>query len=158
MKTLLVVLILIAGCIGGMSTLAPNTARERNTKVVYLPLAGYYGLTKCVDGEPMVFISSEQSQENMAATLIHELRHVEQRDAFLTCDGWIDKYSSNGHFRIQSEVDAYCTSLNEMGKMGIYPTIGRIQAEMAILEGVRKLDPSISTKEIQSYISRFCSG
>ena len=106
----------------------------------------------------MVFISSALSEEELTATLIHEFRHVEQRYAFQTCNEWLNLYSSDGHFRIQSEVDAYCTSLNELAKMGIYPTIGRVQAEMAIMQGVRNLDTLVSLKEIQSYISRFCSG
>lgn len=154
----MVLLALIGGGIAVTETSGGNSKNATAVTVISLPLQGYLGITKCIDGKPMVFLSDTLTGNNLTGTIIHEFRHVEQHKAYKSCEEMASMYAEDSHFRIKTEADAYCYELNALHQLGLDPPMGRLNAEMMILDGLHNLDSTVTFSEIQGYITHFCGG
>lgn len=157
MYTKILSALIVAG-LGAFGIYEAKSPNEKSITIVSIPLSDYLGITKCVDGKPMVFLSDTLTGNNLTGTLIHEMRHVGQHDAYRTCDEMDSLYTVNGYVRITLEADAYCAELKTMHRLGIDPPMGRVDAEMRVMSLLHELDTTVSTSYVSGEMARFCGG
>jgi len=147
---------LIGGVIVAFATFVDVEPKKHITPVVSLPLHGYLGITKCVNHEPMVFISDTLTGDNPIRITRHEMRHVEQHKAFRTCEEMDSLYAIDGHFRVITEADAYCAQLIHLEAQHIETESGRIFTRIGIMVALRDLDSTATGAFIGSTVMLFC--